>query len=252
MSTSFGANDIVTVTNEAKRMTFPQHPQDVFVRAPNGTTIVFVVSNPPVMIPPLKPRLVVSQFTPSSTANSGSIPFNQGKEKVTGHEDGDWVCGRAGMLYRDLIPCRLGGRFIASHIRIPSGGSVPDYVHYHKVRFQMIYCYKGWVRVVYEDQGPDFILYPGDCVFAAAYDTSPVRAYQPYMQSPDPILTCIHLSRSPRFLYLSLPRTLVELHLNSRMIVLFFGFLSLYTVRLFQPYRMTVFSEFWKAPMSWK
>ena len=68
------------------------------------------------------------------------------------------------MQYRDLIPGRLGGQFIASHIRIPDGGETPDYVHYHKVRFQMIYCKTGWVRVVYEDQGPPFILEAGDCV----------------------------------------------------------------------------------------
>jgi quercetin dioxygenase-like cupin family protein len=68
------------------------------------------------------------------------------------------------MLYRDLIPDRQGGRFIASHIRIPDGGPVPDYVHYHKVRFQMIFCVRGWVRVVYEDQGPPFVLREGDCV----------------------------------------------------------------------------------------
>lgn len=75
-----------------------------------------------------------------------------------------WVSGRAGMQYRDLIPGRLGGRYIASHIRIPAGGPVPDYVHYHRVRFQMIYCKQGWVRVVYEDQGPPFVLQAGDCV----------------------------------------------------------------------------------------
>lgn len=75
-----------------------------------------------------------------------------------------WHIGRAGMEYRDLIPGRLSGRFIASHIRIPGGGEVPDYVHFHKVRFQMIYCKAGWVRVVYEDQGEPFVLHPGDCV----------------------------------------------------------------------------------------
>ncbi len=75
-----------------------------------------------------------------------------------------WNVGRAGMQYRDLIPGRLGGRFIASHIRIPNGGETPDYVHYHKVRFQMIYCKAGWVRVVYEDQGTPFVLEAGDCV----------------------------------------------------------------------------------------
>jgi quercetin dioxygenase-like cupin family protein len=75
-----------------------------------------------------------------------------------------WPEGRAGMQYRDLVPGRLGGRMIASHIRIPDGGSVPDYVHYHKVGFQMIYCRRGWVRVVYEDQGPPFVMHAGDCV----------------------------------------------------------------------------------------
>jgi len=75
-----------------------------------------------------------------------------------------WPQGRAGMQYRDLLPGRLGGCMIASHIRIPDGGPVPDYVHYHEVGFQMIYCRRGWVRVVYEDQGPPFVMQAGDCV----------------------------------------------------------------------------------------
>jgi mannose-6-phosphate isomerase-like protein (cupin superfamily) len=77
---------------------------------------------------------------------------------------GDWHAGRADMLYRDLIPSRLGGRFAASHIRIAAGGPVPDYVHYHRVRFQMIFCRRGWVRVCYEDQGEPMTLRAGDCV----------------------------------------------------------------------------------------
>lgn len=77
---------------------------------------------------------------------------------------GDWQVGRAGMQYRDLIPGRLGGRVIASHIGIPEGGPVPDYVHYHHVCFQMIYCLRGWVRVIYENQGPPFLMHAGDCV----------------------------------------------------------------------------------------
>ena len=77
---------------------------------------------------------------------------------------GAWSPGRAGMQYRDLIPGRLGGRVIASQIRIPDGGPVNDYVHYHRVAFQMIYCRRGWVRVVYEDQGPPFVMHEGDCV----------------------------------------------------------------------------------------
>ncbi len=72
--------------------------------------------------------------------------------------------GRAGMTYRDLLPEREGGRFIASHITIPDGGPVPDYVHHHAIRFQVIHCVRGWVRVVYEDQGEPFVMAAGDTV----------------------------------------------------------------------------------------
>jgi quercetin dioxygenase-like cupin family protein len=110
--------------------------------APNGTRIEIVDADPPLVVPAVVPSFVLS-------------------------ENGDrarWGTGRAGMRYRDLVPDRQGGSFIASHIQIPGGGPVPDYVHFHKVRFQMIYCYKGWVRVVYEDQGPPFVMQAGDCV----------------------------------------------------------------------------------------
>jgi quercetin dioxygenase-like cupin family protein len=83
---------------------------------------------------------------------------------LTAPGENGWSEGRAGMQYRDLIPGRLGGRFIASHIRIPGAGEVSDYVHYHRVRFQMIYCLAGWARVVYEDQGAPFVFSAGDCV----------------------------------------------------------------------------------------
>ena len=72
--------------------------------------------------------------------------------------------GRAGMLYRDLIPGRLGGRYIASHIVIPGGGAVGDWVHFHSLALQMIYVRRGWVRVVYEDQGEPFVMEEGDLV----------------------------------------------------------------------------------------
>lgn len=96
----------------------------------------------------------------------------QVEEITTKHEFGvrrladeaPWVIGRAGMHYRDLIPSRLGGSIIASHIRIPDGGPVPDMVHYHTVGFQLIFCYRGWVDVLYEDQGDVIRLHAGDCV----------------------------------------------------------------------------------------
>ena len=110
--------------------------------APNGTVIDIADADPPLVIPPLASRLVVTRREVDAT----------------------WHRGRAGLTYSDLIPDRLGGRFIASHIRIEQGGPVPDYVHFHKIRFQMIYVTRGWVRVVYEDQGAPFVMHAGDCV----------------------------------------------------------------------------------------
>lgn len=110
--------------------------------APNGTRIQIAAADAELVVPQLRASFVLSRL----------------------RGDTHWTSGRAGMSYRDLIPDRQGGRFIASHIRIHAGGPVPDYVHFHEVRFQLIYCYKGWVRLVYEDQGPPFVLHAGDCV----------------------------------------------------------------------------------------
>ena len=85
-------------------------------------------------------------------------------ETSEGGQDSGWTAGRAGMAYRDMIPDRYGGAYIASHIHVEAGGPVPDYVHYHDVAHQLIYCHRGWVRVVYQDQGPSFVMEAGDCV----------------------------------------------------------------------------------------
>ena len=116
--------------------------RELNLTAPNGTRIDLIEADPVVDIPPLAQSLVISTISGNAR----------------------WGTGRAGMEYRDLEPGRQGGRFIASHIRIPDGGPVPDYVHFHKVRFQLIFCYRGWVKVVYEDQGEPFVLQAGDCV----------------------------------------------------------------------------------------
>lgn len=110
--------------------------------APNGTRIEIEDRNPPLAMPDTQHAFVVRRLA----------------------DQAPWVIGRAGMHYRDLIPDRLGGSIIASHIRIPDGGPVPDTVHYHTVGFQLIFCYKGWVDLVYEDQGEPFRLHAGNCV----------------------------------------------------------------------------------------
>ncbi|KAJ4403620.1 hypothetical protein N0V82_010631 [Gnomoniopsis sp. IMI 355080] len=103
--------------------------------------------------------------TGSGTTTTQSLPTTQHAFLTRRLKDNaPWIIGRAGMHYRDLIPGRLGGAIIASHIRIPDAGPVPDKVHFHDVGFQLIYCLHGWVRLVYEDQGPPFILSSGDCV----------------------------------------------------------------------------------------
>jgi quercetin dioxygenase-like cupin family protein len=76
----------------------------------------------------------------------------------------DWTVGRAGMMYRNMMPGRMSGRMAVSHIRLTEGGPVPDYVHYHKIGFQMIRCIAGRIKVVYEDQGDPFWLEPGDWI----------------------------------------------------------------------------------------
>ncbi|NNE67460.1 MAG: hypothetical protein HKN33_12915 [Pyrinomonadaceae bacterium] len=72
--------------------------------------------------------------------------------------------GRAGMTYRDLIPGRLEGSVIASHIHVSNAGPVPDYVHHHDISFQVIFCVRGSAKLVYEDQGEPFDFEAYDCV----------------------------------------------------------------------------------------
>lgn len=105
-----------------------------------------------------------SAVWPAAGAGAVALPAGSARFELTHPAETDTGVGRAGMHYRDLLPARQDGRFIASHILIPAGGEVPDYVHHHRVRFQLIYCVAGWVRVVYEDQGPPFLLEAGDCV----------------------------------------------------------------------------------------
>ena len=112
------------------------------ITSPDGVRVLLINENSELEIPETVPEFIISTLE---------------NENV-------WSEGRAGMLYRDLIPSRLGGCVVASHISIPAGGEVPDYVHFHKVRFQMIYCISGWAKLVYECQGAPFVMHEGDCV----------------------------------------------------------------------------------------
>ena len=111
------------------------------LQAPNGARIRFSAADPAMHLPATVDERVLTR---SSDADV-------------------WTYGRAGLRYRDLLPKRHGGAFVASHIRILEGGPVADYVHYHKIRFQMIFCRKGWVRVAYEGQTEILLMQEGDC-----------------------------------------------------------------------------------------
>lgn len=41
---------------------------------------------------------------------------------------------------------------------------MPDYVHFHAIRFHAIFCRAGCVRVAYESQGAALVMQPGECV----------------------------------------------------------------------------------------
>ena len=118
----------------------PSVDESMTIMAPNGTVVEFRRDSVDMVVPEAVPSF--------SIVRAGD----------------DFGIGRAGMGYRDLLPDRWGGAFIASHILIADGGEVPDYVHFHRIRFQMIFCARGWVDVVYEDQGEPFRLHAGDCV----------------------------------------------------------------------------------------
>ncbi|MFZ9383218.1 MAG: cupin [Ilumatobacteraceae bacterium] len=128
---------VVRGTSFPRRLLLPATTGDTVV-SPHGTHLVF--GRTTLTAPELR-----SEFTLSN-----------------GNEN--WHVGRAGMHYRDLVPGRQGGAVIASHIRIPIGGPVPDYPHFHDVIFQLIFCHRGWVRLAYESQGEPFVLEAGECV----------------------------------------------------------------------------------------
>jgi len=131
-----GATDLYLLCDD------PGAAEATSLTAPNGLRIHLVAADPPMRQPATRQALVLTRGTGADA----------------------WGMGRAGMRYRDLVPDRLGGAFIASHIRIVDGGPVGDYVHFHKIRFQAIFCRKGWVRVAYEGQGEALVMREGDCV----------------------------------------------------------------------------------------
>ena len=68
------------------------------------------------------------------------------------------------MLYRDLIPAASAGATSPRTSRSPKADRSPTGSTIHRIALQMIYVRRGWVRVVYEDQGEPFVMHEGDLV----------------------------------------------------------------------------------------
>ena len=164
--------------------------------APNGLRIELAPAAPPLVLPPVQPAFVLAR------AN-----------------DATWVRGRAGMRYRDLIPGRLGGRYVASHICITDGGPVSDYVHFHRVCFQLIYCHRGWVRVVYEDQGAPFLMQAGDCVLQPPEIRHRVLASSPGLEVIEVTCPAVHETCADHELVLPTPHARPERRFGSQRFV---------------------------------
>ena len=103
-------------------------------------------SNQSYLLSPSGVKIQFSQSIKMEFSRPENIEFHLNKF----NQEKSWITGRAGMLYRDLIPDRLNGAIIASNIMIPKGGPVPDHVHYHDIQFQLIFCVKGWVMKIKE------------------------------------------------------------------------------------------------------
>lgn len=116
-------------------------PDEREMTGPNGTSVRIVTVSDDVAIPPAAVDYGVSRAV-----------------------DGTWTVGRAGLRYRDLVPDRAGGALMASLVHRPESGPLDDPVHRHRIALQLIYCASGWAEVVYEDQGPPFVLEQGDAV----------------------------------------------------------------------------------------
>lgn len=151
-----GPGTLCLRTPEATSPAGDEAPPPALV-SPGGTRVLRERETTRVVVPPTRHRLEVRRLA----------------------DDAPWIIGRAGMHYRDLIPSRLGGSVIASHIRVPDDGPVPDRVHYHAVGFQLIHCVRGRVRLVYEDQGEPFWLEAGDSV------TQPPRIRHRVLEAAD-------------------------------------------------------------------
>jgi len=125
--------DLIYPADEPQSAVLSHEGKMVRLRTPGAPSL-------PRELPRFEPRFVLTR--------AGTVP----------------AAGRAGMFYRDLVPGRLGGRYIASHIKIEQGGPVADWVHYHRIALQVIIVRRGWVRVVYEDEGEPFEMEAGDMV----------------------------------------------------------------------------------------
>src|SRR5689334_17193000 len=164
---------------------FPADDPTVALLSGSGTRVRLVRSAAGSALEPAVPAEI-------RAVDAADLPAVRPSFVIARPDDAAWKIGRAGMRYRDLIPDRQGGRYIASHIRVPDGGPVPDYVHFHAIQFQVIYCYRGWVRVVYEGQGEPFVMQAGECVLQPPRIRHRVLEASPGLEVVEIVVPAVH------------------------------------------------------------
>ena len=86
--------------------------------------------------------------------------------KITRNNDSSFTKGLRGFFeYKDLgIEEATNGNFGANVIKAVDGKHANGEWHYHKLKFQMVYILKGWVKFEYKGEGT-FVLREGDVVY---------------------------------------------------------------------------------------
>ena len=88
------------------------------------------------------------------------------KFKLVRNNENNFESGLRGFFeYKNLvIEDATEGNYGANVIRAIHGEHANGEWHFHKLKFQMVYILKGWVKFEYKNEG-EFTLMPGDVVY---------------------------------------------------------------------------------------
>lgn len=79
-------------------------------------------------------------------------------------DDERWTPLRGASKQRQLIPEGYPGEMAAIHFQAALPSTLNNSVHFHDLKFQLLYVRRGSITMAYESQGPSLDLVEGDCV----------------------------------------------------------------------------------------